>query len=162
MAQHIENSLILEDKRKRLSIIVNDEHIATAIYNPESPNTYKSLMNIFSLADGKKINPKEFKLTDEELEALDKELKTTEDFENDDKIFSKLNNAMQTMINNFDILEKEIDSIFGEGICNTILKYDSDGEYLAKLINIAFAETKKSRQKVKNKYKAQKQSDVME
>jgi len=162
MVQQIENSLILEDKRKRLNIVVDGENVATAIYNPEDPRTYKGLLNIISLCNGKKVDTSEVELTDEELEVLEKEAKTSSDFENSEKVYSKLNNALQATIKDFDDLEKGVDSIFGEGICGLLLKYGSGGEYLAKLISIAFSESKETRKKVKNKYKAIKENDVIE
>jgi|GEM_PF-3612585 len=162
MDHNFESDFLIEDKRKRRKIIVDGEWVATAIYNPDDPNTYKQIMKIFAILDGKKTNPKDFELTKEEQEAIERTLESTTDFDTASSAFSKLNGSLQATINDIDALIDGVNAMFGEGICEILLKYGKDGEYLTGLLEVAFKEVKNSRQVIKNKYKAKKQNGVIE
>lgn len=162
MEQHFESDLILEDKRKRRKIIVDGQCAATAVYNPDDPMTYKQIMKIFAILDGRKSNPKDFDLTDEEQAEIEKKLESAEDFDTANVTFAKLNNAMQATMADIDALTDSVNAMFGEGVCEILLKYGTNGEYLTKLLEVAFKEVNKSRQVIKNKYKANTQSGVIE
>lgn len=162
MGQAFESDLILEDKRKRRKIIVDGECVATAVYNPSDPMTYKQIMKIFAILDGRKSNPKDFDLTEEEQAEIEKKLETMEDFDIANATFAKLNGAMQATMADIDALTDGVNAMFGEGVCEVLLKYGEKGEYLEKLLEVAFKEVNKERQVVKNKYKAKTQSGVIE
>lgn len=164
MSQHYEDDLIIEDKRKRRRIVSEEtgETLVTAVYNPEDPVSYRKIMNIFMILDGKRSNPNDFDLTEEEQASIEEKLESTDDFDVAVTTFSKLNGAMQATMADIDSLIDGVNDLFGAGVCEVLLKYGENGEYLMKMLDVAFKEVNKSRQVVKDKYKSKKKSNVIE
>lgn len=157
-----EQDLIIEDKRKRRRIIVNGEHVATAVYNPEDPMTYRRILNIQAMANGIDVKPQGYELTEEEQKLLEKQLETGEEFELINSAIQRRNNVLQGSIKQIDDLYAAVDEVFGKGVCEVLFKYsDADNNYFKTLITIAFKETNKARQVIKNQYKTSTNPGVM-
>lgn len=156
--------LRIKDERKRLPVYVDDVLVATAIYSPNDPIAYREMLNAQSLVYGFEV-PKDIDWTEEEQAAIEKKIEdlSEEELELTNSAQKRRNSAIQGTVQMIDGLYASVDRIFGDGICEILLKYSTeDNNYLGAAMKIAFKDMNRARQAVKSKYSAKAKSGVVE
>lgn len=156
------SDLKIQDKRERTNIIVDGVTVATAIYNPSDPLVYKKLIEIYALIENSGGKTKTLDFTEKELDEISASLESTEDYEKASAAFGRVNTVMQAFNADIDAIVGAVNFIYGDGICEILLKYGKDGEYLSALLEMTFKAANRSRQAVKGKYKAKEISGIIE
>lgn len=147
------DSVQIRDKKKRIAIKNGDKVIGEITFNPDNTEMYSKFLDILNVlaAGSKKI--KDIKVDDS---LIDKKMETIEDFENASEVFGKIKQGLVLSDDLWKETCKNLDDLFGKGVCEYFTQGDSDVELLEPLFEVVTPFFEKARTEKVDKYKRQK------
>ncbi|MCL2354957.1 MAG: hypothetical protein FWC68_03665 [Oscillospiraceae bacterium] len=149
-------------KNKKIDVLDEQGNkIGEVCFNPEDVGAYDAFLNILDKIVESQRKVKDIgeieDFTDEEIENL----KGTEDLEGLEDTFSKMKAIFQITVDLVDEINKDIDSIFGEGITELFLQGSKDIELLMPLLDGVMPIFQEAREQKTDKYLNKPKNDVM-